>query len=346
MDTEAQIEHKREEEDDRHHFARFWIYYLFILMEAAVIILYWRFCEFNVLADYANSVVNSTSSIAYINHFYAFYQDVHVMIFIGFGFLMTFLKSHSWTSVGVNFIIGAWTIQWSILCIGFWKAVITNTWTNLIELDIKAFIDADFAAGSNLIAMGAVLGKINFMQYIVMSTVQTLFYALVYAICFYSFQIADLGGSITIHAFGAFFGLAVAMVIKQNHHHGHPSNGSNYNSNIFSMIGTIFLWMYWPSFNGAMESGNAKHRAIITTVLSLTGSCFMVFMMNPFFKRGKLHMEDILNATLAGGVIVGSCCNLITHAWEAILIGCGAGVISLVGFELLSPYLAKKNRSL
>ena len=41
---------------------------------------------------------------------YPFYQDVHVMIFIGFGFLMVFLKTHCWTSVGLNFLIAAFSV--------------------------------------------------------------------------------------------------------------------------------------------------------------------------------------------------------------------------------------------
>ena len=32
------------------------------------------------------------------------------MIFVGFGFLMTFLKHHSWTSVGFNYLIAAYAI--------------------------------------------------------------------------------------------------------------------------------------------------------------------------------------------------------------------------------------------
>lgn len=38
---------------------------------------------------------------------YPFWTDVHAMIFIGFGFLMTFLARYSWTGVGYNFIVAA-----------------------------------------------------------------------------------------------------------------------------------------------------------------------------------------------------------------------------------------------
>ncbi|XP_067832123.1 myocyte-specific enhancer factor 2A-like [Heptranchias perlo] len=44
---------------------------------------------------------------------YPSFQDVHVMIFIGFGFLMTFLKKYGYGSVGFNFVLAAFSLQWS-----------------------------------------------------------------------------------------------------------------------------------------------------------------------------------------------------------------------------------------
>ena len=44
---------------------------------------------------------------------YPMYQDVHVMIFAGFGFLMVFLRKHGYTSVGLTFLLAAFVIQWS-----------------------------------------------------------------------------------------------------------------------------------------------------------------------------------------------------------------------------------------
>lgn len=54
-----------------------------------------------------NKVENGTvvSVQSEVDHLYPFYQDVHVMIFIGFGFLMTFLKKYTFSSVGFNFLI-------------------------------------------------------------------------------------------------------------------------------------------------------------------------------------------------------------------------------------------------
>lgn len=46
------------------------------------------------------------------------FQDVHVMIFVGFGFLMTFLKKYGYGAVGYNFFISALAIQWYIIIAG------------------------------------------------------------------------------------------------------------------------------------------------------------------------------------------------------------------------------------
>merc|ERR1711936_1541757 len=50
---------------------------------------------------------------------YPMFQDVHVMIFIGFGFLMTFLKKYGLSAVSLNMLCAVVCLQWSTLVIGF-----------------------------------------------------------------------------------------------------------------------------------------------------------------------------------------------------------------------------------
>ena len=47
------------------------------------------------------------------------FQDVHVMIFIGFGFLMTFLKKYGLSAVSLNLICSALAIEVFTLVYGF-----------------------------------------------------------------------------------------------------------------------------------------------------------------------------------------------------------------------------------
>ena len=84
------------------------------------------------------------------------FQDVHVMIFVGFGFLMTFLKKYGYSAVSFNFIISALTVQWAMLMSGFWEHAWNNKLDHLVQLDIVSLIKGDFAAAAVMISFGAV----------------------------------------------------------------------------------------------------------------------------------------------------------------------------------------------
>lgn len=104
------------------------------------------------------------------------------------------------------------------------------------------------------------------------------------------------------------------------------------------MIGTLFLFMFWPSFNGALASENQQQRVIINTVLSITASTLTSAAVCRI-KFGKLEMEVILNATLAGGVSVGSASDLVVTGGIAMAIGALAGIVSALGFIYLGGWL-------
>lgn len=97
---------------------------------------------------------------------YPAFQDVHVMIFAGFGFLMTFLRKYGYSSIGFNFLIGAFVIQWYILSAGFWERVFHDHLKEHITVNIGSFVLSDFAAGAVLITYGALLGKVLYLSYL------------------------------------------------------------------------------------------------------------------------------------------------------------------------------------
>ena len=69
-------------------------------------------------------------------------------------------------------------------------------------------INGDFGAAACLITMGAVLGKISFPQLFILTTIETIFYTLNLTIVIDKLGAVDIGGAITIHMFGAIFGIA------------------------------------------------------------------------------------------------------------------------------------------
>lgn len=46
------------------------------------------------------------------------FLDVHAMIFVGFGFLMTFLKRYGYSAISLNLLLSAIAIQWCLIVKG------------------------------------------------------------------------------------------------------------------------------------------------------------------------------------------------------------------------------------
>ena len=79
----------------------------------------------------------------------------------------------------------------------------------------------------------------------------------------------------------------------------------------------------------------------MNTVLAISGSCITACAVSRIFLK-NLNMEVVLNATLAGGVSVGSASDLVVTGGTAMAIGSLAGIISAVGFLKLGPFLLAK----
>lgn len=264
------------------------------------------------------------------------------MVYVGFGFLMTFLRAHSWTSIAFNWITAAWA--W--LCAGLWIGLWERVWHNHfehhpIELTIRSMIDADFGAATVLITMGALLGKVNAYQLLFVATVETCFAALNYTLTYTVYGASDIGGSMWIHCFGGLFGLMCSWAYKNPKESEQKLAMSSYHSNVFGFIGTLFLWLYWPSFNGALQVGNNKQRAIINTTYSLVCSSFSGLVMSMVLHKGKMNIEQILNATLAGGVMMGSAADMIVSPFVSMCIGFAAGIVSTAGFHFFEHIIFK-----
>jgi len=96
-------------------------------------------------------------------------------------------------------------------------------------------------------------------QLFVLATLEIIFYALNEGICAGVLMAVDMGGSMYVHTFGAYFGLAASYFFKAKLSAMKPAsdeNGGGYLSQTIAMVGTVFLYMFWPSFNGALASEN------------------------------------------------------------------------------------------
>jgi len=80
---------------------------------------------------------------------------------------------------------------------------------------------------------------------------------------------------------------------------------------------------------------------ILTPPTPLFYSTVTTFVVSALVSHeNKLDMVHVQNSTLAGGVAVGTVCNLLLGAHGAVLIGIIAGTVSVLGYRYLTVSLA------
>jgi len=255
---------------------------------------------------------------------YNFYVGVALMMFVGFGYLMTFLQSYGLGAVGFTMFITCLGVEWAVL--------VEQIFNKDFTVNLASILNGNFAVAAVLISFGALIGKVSPTQVTLVVLIELVFYC-ANKVFFLNgmLGIADCGGTIIIHVFGAYFGLACAMALGAAK--DETLNKSSYTSDLFSLVGTVFLWLYWPSFvAGAVADPTEQNTALINTVLALLASTVVTFLLTPIFSEGRLTTVPIQNATLAGGVSIGATANLPLGPGGAVLVGMIAGGISTYGF--------------
>jgi ammonium transporter Rh len=269
-------------------------------------------------------------------------RSIHIMamLLVGFGFLMVFVKKYGRSAVTATYLLVsvAIPVYFSVKsCAIFGEAS---------NADIDKFILAEFAAASLLICAGAVLGRLKMFQYMVLGVIFTFVYMLnEWVVVGGGFGLvksgfADTGGSIVIHAFGALFGLGVIKTMTTSGEFTQPIE-TDASSDRFSMLGSMVLWIFWPSFCAALVAPEMLPRTIVNVVLALCGATVATYFASIVLRKGKISIADIANASLAGGVAIGSTCDHANHP-TAFLIGLLAGAVSTFGFAVIQGKLQSK----
>ena len=182
---------------------------ILFLFEIVILIRYGTVVQFPGYAKGDASTVENEESVSEFNKSYPILQDVNVMMFIGFGLLMTFMRHGGFQAMGFTFLITVVSIQLYPLLGGLWHNVFKAHW-EMISLKYITFIMSLYSAAGILIAYGALIGKITMLHTIILVIFQTFLYSLNEGIAMLVIKANDIGGSMIIHAFSCYFGLAVS----------------------------------------------------------------------------------------------------------------------------------------
>lgn len=267
-------------------------------------------------------------------------RAIHVMamLLVGFGFLMVFIKRYGRSALTATYLLVSVAIPCYFLLNdkGLFGARET--------LDIDRLLMAEFAAASLLICAGAVLGRLRMWQYLLLGLLFVPAYmANEWIILKGGFgllpagEFLDTGGSIVIHAFGALFGLAAIFPLTTRREFKAPLE-TDATSDRYSLLGSMVLWVFWPSFCSALVTPEQVPSTAINVIFALCGSTLATYVATIVLRR-KISPADIANATLAGGVSIGATCAMPNFYGGAFAIGLGAGALSTYGFAVLQPRL-------
>ncbi|CAK9002462.1 Ammonium transporter Rh type A (Erythrocyte membrane glycoprotein Rh50) (Rhesus blood group family type A glycoprotein) (Rh family type A glycoprotein) (Rh type A glycoprotein) (CD antigen CD241) [Durusdinium trenchii] len=263
------------------------------------------------------------------------YIGVTLMTFLGFGYLKAFLKAYGLGAVGFTMLIACLGLQW---------AIILDSLAHQSELavDFPALLNGNMAVATVLVSFGALIGRISPTQIVMLVLIELSVYTVNKVFVVHQFDVRphlhDGGGTIMVHVFGAYFGLAASLALG-------PAvkdrlRCSSYQSDIFSLIGTIFLWMFWPTFVAAgQETAAQQSKAFVNTVLALLTSTVTTFGFTQILQDGKIGTQAVQNATLAGGVTIGASAGIV-GPFGAGALGMAAGALSTVAFARLPFFRA------
>ncbi len=280
------------------------------------------------------------TSLAALSDVQKYERAIHIMamLIVGFGFLMVFVKKYGRSTLTATYLLVSVSIP-----LYFLKGSYLDSSAGIID----KFILAEFAAASLLICAGAVLGRMKMHQYLLLGLLFVPCYAMNEWIVLnggfglITGKVVDTGGSIVIHAFGAIFGLAVAATMTTLKEYETTIECDD-TSDRYSLLGSMVLWVFWPSFCSALVAPADVPHTAVNVFLALCASTLAAYFASVFL-RGKMSATDIANATLAGGVAIGSTCDIATPG-TAFCIGIVAGAISTLGFAVLQKKFADATR--
>jgi ammonium transporter Rh len=269
---------------------------------------------------------------------YNFSIHILAMLLVGFGFLMVFVRNYGYSATTHTFLVVAAGVPLYL----FLRSTGIMSAEALPANSISVLLLAEFAAASALIAMGAVLGRLRVFQYVLVGIFTVAAYMLNEWLVLdgglgITKGFVDAAGSIVIHSFGAYFGLGMAIVLTSGAGRRTPVE-SDLTSDRFSMLGSMVLWIFWPSFCSAVVPHDQMSVTVINTIMSLSGATIVTCLASVILRKGRLSIGDVANAALAGGVAIGATCNRV-GPFGAFSIGLLAGAICVIGYTLIQPRL-------
>jgi hypothetical protein len=163
-----------------------------------------------------------------------------LFVVVGLSFWMSAYKRFQWSSLGLNLLTIGWSVEFGLLMHVFFdwafvtgfrqvwerkknRSIFLTMFFPLVQVPFSARFAslALYSAATVLCAHAVLLGRVNAMQLLVMSSVQCICFAVITGFQRY-FSVVDPGGAVSVWIFGGMFGLTASVVYALDGEHHKP----------------------------------------------------------------------------------------------------------------------------
>ena len=282
------------------------------------------------------AVADKISAGADVNEQLQFGKDLDIWFMLMLvAFLMIFIRKFEWgiclavlLSAVSSFVVYL-AIQDFYFDYGVW--------------DQSLLINGVICAITLVIAIGVFAGTCKMWQYLFIGVgfgiVYSLIQWLVMNVQIFGEYATDPGGSILVHMCAAYFGIGVALGIRDKRAFDEPMYTTTH-SVTFVWLASMLLWMLWPSFVTSLLPPDQVTWGTITCYMAGIGSIISTYFVCSAV-QGKINCLIFTYAMLCGPVAIGAPL-LSVGPWGALLIGLVAGAVSALCFIYLQPWFCSK----
>ncbi|XP_026885015.2 rh blood group, D antigen [Electrophorus electricus] len=270
-------------------------------------------------------------------YLYANFQDVHVIVFLGFGFMSMFLVRYGFSGTGFGLLVAAMVVQWATFINAFLSSFHSSHFKWPVQINLNSLVNAELCAASALVAMGAVHGKTNPAQLLLLGLLEVTGLVVNQGLIKKLFKNDTFNTTMQLHVFGALFGVMTSWVLYRSEAEPrHEKEKFDSKTGLFSTLGMLLLWMFWPSINFVEAQ---EIRIMYSTYLSLAVSAVTAMALSVLLSpKGKINLVHVQGAALAGGVAIGAI-RTVLDPWVAMVIGMCATLLSTLGFRYMKDHM-------
>jgi ammonium transporter Rh len=269
-------------------------------------------------------------------------MDIWFMLML-VAFLMIFIRKFEWcTCIAVLLSATSSILTYIFLC----QSALGMSAEELFGSQ-DVMIAGVVCAITVVIAIGVFLGTVKTWQYLLVGVLfAPAFMILEYALATWLPGVAggpvvDPGGGILVHLFAAYWGLGVALGVREKRAFDDPMLTSK-QSVTNAWLASMLLFILWPSFVTSLLPLEVNTMATINCYFSGFGSIITAYITCAAVSKTHKVNPLVYTYAMLAGPVASSSTLLLASPWVSLLIGCGAGILSALAFTYLNAWLCGK----